>query len=152
MRESYPGGRLGCTGTSDDGPVCRTPLLRGARAQLQQERPNARTEFDAAPANVHCPQAKNTSNHVLSMCCSPAESVGSGRYETAWKGRDLNGLADLADNPPNSLEYFQALRQFKSLFPLLEDPVVVVVFFVAIWTARRRPHLRGNCRCARASG
>jgi hypothetical protein len=39
----------------------------------------------------------------------------------------LNGLGHLADNPPNSLEYFQALRGFKSLFPLLEKPEVVAL-------------------------
>ncbi len=57
------------------------------------------------------------------MCCLCAVPLRNGSVQLGTKrhGRegDSNGPADLADNPSNSLGYFQAVRQFKSLFLLL---------------------------------
>ena len=57
------------------------------------------------------------------MCCLCAVSLRNfsdrGGLKRHRRKGDLNGLAYYGDNPSNSLGFFQALPEFKSLFPLL---------------------------------
>ncbi len=70
------------------------------------------------------------------MCCLCAvplrnRSVQGGTKRHKREG-DLNGLADLADNPPHSLGFFQASREFKSLFPLIQASITPRLFFCSV--------------------